>query len=202
MQDNPTRIKNFLLNFSPQDLRNLYREGFLTVVRISEDYRVTEDDSGSRWIESKAQEERSLEAEFDRIGMNGWNYREKLSYWVVFDFDSKEDHGGKCADIDETIEKLKSLPYTTIRRSRRGNGIHAYVFFADPVVSITKPDHVALAKAVFEKMKTDSGFDFSGVDTIGQMVWIGDRQLAQDGFSLIRAGEPLSEVPQLLLTVA
>lgn len=155
------------------------------------------------------------------IGSTGWNWRDKISEWVGFDFDDITGHkaGLSGEEISEIIDRIKTLDWVTIRRSKGGRGIHIFVNFAVGVPTQTHTEHSALAKAVLNHICAKTGFDFTAkVDCMGGVMWVWHKHAvnivesrlsigkyaswkelyeADDfmPFKLIKQGSPLEQVP-------
>jgi len=140
-----------------------------------------------------------LAAHAEAIGMTGWNWAEKRSIFVAFDFDSIVGHsqGLSLNELEEIKERASMIPWVTVRKSTSGSGIHLYVFldFHEPVVNHT--EHAALARAILNKMSSEAGFNFSAkVDVCGGVMWSWARKMeGTDGLTIIKQGEKLSEIP-------
>ncbi len=136
------------------------------------------------------------------IGMTGWDWHNRQSHWVAYDFDAltghSEKHLKKLTDIE--LQNLKDvvakIPWVTIRLSTSGKGIHLYVFL-EPVTTANHTEHAALARAILGYMASLTGFDFqSKVDTCGGNMWVWHRKMTgTDGLKLIKQGERLKDIP-------
>jgi len=135
------------------------------------------------------------------IGMTGWNFQNKETYWVGFDFDSILGHkaGLSKEELQKVIAKANDLPYVSMYKSTSGKGIHIYVFFETPIPTENRKEHQALAKAVLNYLTAESGFDFNAsVDCLGGILWCWHRkQEGTDGLSLIKKGNyfPVNRIP-------
>lgn len=144
----------------------------------------------------------NLEAHAEGIGLTGWDWRDKVSRWVGFDFDSiaghAEGHRGKLTDeeLSEVKAKAMAIPWVTVRKSTGGNGIHLYVFLPD-VPTVNHSEHAALARAILSQMSACVGFDFKAkVDACGWILWVWHRKmLGTDGLRLLKQGEVLRDIP-------
>lgn len=137
------------------------------------------------------------------IGLTGWDWQNRVSKWVAFDFDAISGHSSKhsSALTDPEIEAVKTIackiPWVTVRQSTSGNGLHLYVFL-DDVPTENHTEHSALGRAILGKMSAITGFDFvSKVDVCGGNMWIWHRKmtLANGGLKLIKQGETLKDIP-------
>lgn len=140
----------------------------------------------------------------DAIGMTGWDWNNKCSHWVAFDFDAITGHSDRHAKklTDEELnlvrESVKNIPWVEVRRSAGGKGLHLYVHL-DPVVSTENHnEHAAVARAVLSKLSALVAYDFSAkVDICGGNMWIWHRKAkGTNGFELIKgANAALDEIP-------
>ena len=135
----------------------------------------------------------------DGVGLTGWDWKNKRSRWVGFDFDSLMNH--KKGLSPEELEKIKKsvwdLDYVTIRSSTTGSGFHIYVFVDSDLEVKTHTEHQCLARAILNKMTLDCGYELqSKVDQLGAILWIWASKMDPDkGFKLIKQGNPLTEIP-------
>ncbi len=224
-----TAIKNFLEAKSPPDLAALYHIGMECQVNVAQDggERIDGDFKGRKWhgwsdglttwksfrIPYKANtvpEYTDRELKFDLaehaegIGMTGWDWQNRVSKWVAYDFDAILGHSEKHV-AKLTSEQLAAvqkaahdLEWVTIRKSSSGKGLHLYVFVPD-VPTANHHEHAALARAILGIMSGLAGFDFqSKVDICGGNMWVWHRKCeGNDGFELIKPGRPMldNEIP-------
>lgn len=109
------------------------------------------------------------------IGCTGWDWQNRVSRWVGFDFDALVGHAKGVGVSDEELEAVKAkaqaLPYVEVRRSTGGAGLHLYVHVDVPTANHTV--HAALARCVLGMMSAETGFDFSSrIDCCGGNMWI------------------------------
>lgn len=139
------------------------------------------------------------------IGMTGWNWKRKKTYWLAFDFDSISNHvrkGLTDAEISQVKEAAKKIPWVTVRKSTSGRGLHLYVMLAEQTPSgwvggydtNNHSEHAALARSVLGLMAATVDFDFSGkIDVCGGNMWVWHRkQVGTDGLTLVKKGEVLN----------
>lgn len=134
------------------------------------------------------------------VGTSGWNWRDKVSEWFGYDFDHTDGHsdGLSEAELAEVCQAAERLPYVEIRKSKSGKGRHFFVRLLNPVPAATRREHSRWAQAILEKMSADAGFPFADKkDVGGGILWIWSNNAAPDGFEIVKAGEPLAEVPDL-----
>lgn len=134
------------------------------------------------------------------IGMTGWDWYNKQSQWVAFDFDSITSHGAglSATELAEVEKQAYSVPWLTIRKSTSGNGLHVYVFL-DPFISTANHnEHAALARSILGTMAALTGFDFNTkVDICGGNLWCWHKKMLPsggEGLKLIHRGYNLHDV--------
>ena len=216
-------IKNFLLVRTHKDLANLYNHGMECQVNVAQDggERVEGDFKGRKWhgwsdgattwksfrIPFKANSEpeyQDTEIKFDlaehaeAIGMTGWDWKNRRSKWVAFDFDSILGHtdgltNEELQDVKDTASKIE---WVTVRKSTSGKGIHLYVFLPD-VPTANHNEHAALGRSILGKLSALTAFDFSSkVDSNSGNMWVYHRKMAgTDGLRILKQGIPLLDIP-------
>ena len=232
MPTQPTKteaIKNFLNASTHPDLAALYHYGLEVQVNVAQDGgdRISTEgfkgriwhsysDGIQKWYSFRIPQKANSEPEYtdskikydlvehaEGIGLTGWNWQDKKSIYVGYDFDAisghSAQHSSKLSNPElEAVKKAAcDLPWVTVRRSTSGNGLHLYVF-VDDVPTSTHVEHAALARAILGKMAAITGFDFeSKVDVAGGVLWIWHRKMnkANRGLELIKQGEILYEIP-------
>lgn len=219
-------IQRMLLAMSPdhaQDLVKLYNHDFECQVNVAQDggQRINGDYNGVKWngFSDGMQTWKSFRIPYDAksephfddppmnfditkyaegIGCTGWNWKERKSYWVAFDFDSITNHKAGITDeeLQAVIKAATDIPWVTIRKSTSGKGLHIYVFLQG-VSTANHNEHGALARAILGKMSATTGFDFAGhVDVCGGNIWLWHRkQKGTDGLALVKQGCILTEIP-------
>lgn len=139
-----------------------------------------------------------FEDHLEAIGMTGWNWAQRHSEYVVFDFDSIINHseGLNQQDLNKVIDTVEALEYVTVRRSTSGTGYHLEVHL-DNVSTDNHTEHAALARAILGKMCSDTGYNFQeAVDCCGGNVWIWHtKQEGTNGFEITKEGNKLYDVP-------
>ncbi|NOY30735.1 MAG: hypothetical protein GXP28_11380 [Planctomycetes bacterium] len=146
-----------------------------------------------------------LDRHAEGIGSTGWDWVDRCSRWVGFDFDSISGHargvGIDDAGLEEVRQKAASLPYVEVRKSTGGKGLHLYVLFGqDGIPTDNHTEHAALARCVLSMMSTDTGFDFSQhIDCCGGNMWIWHRKITpeNEGLKLIKPTEQVLELGDL-----
>ncbi len=137
------------------------------------------------------------------VGLTGWDWQNRVSRWVAYDFDAMTGHSDKHEKkmTDEELQQLRevvsAIPWVTIRLSTSGKGIHLYVML-EPVATQNHTEHAALARAILGLMASITGYDFqSKVDTCGGNMWVWHRKMTgTKGLSVVKQGEVLTEIPQ------
>ena len=136
---------------------------------------------------------------FEAIGLSGWDWRDKVSRWVGYDFDSILGHTQGLSEqaLTNIQRAVQNVPWVTIRKSTSGNGLHLYVHFKNPPTTETHTEHAALARAVLGVLSARAEVQLdAAVDCFGTILWIWHRRANKDGFSLVKKGEPLDLIPQ------
>jgi hypothetical protein len=129
------------------------------------------------------------------LGCTGWNWKNKTSHWVGFDFDAITGHAAGVGVTQDELKRVQDaacgLPWVETRRSTGGQGIHLYVLI-DGVPTETHTEHAALARCILGLMSRETGFDFaSRLDTCGSNMWIWHRKMCPEnrGLELIKSHE-------------
>jgi len=133
------------------------------------------------------------------IGMTGWDWKNKLSRWVAFDFDAITDHSSKGLtnkELSDIQSKASEIPWVTLRHSTSGKGLHLYVML-EPIPTKTHTEHAALARSILGMMSALVGYDFcTKVDICGGNMWVWHRKMAgTNGLKIIKHGITLGKVP-------
>jgi hypothetical protein len=124
------------------------------------------------------------------IGSTGWDWRNKRSRWVGFDFDGVVNHGNGLSGekLQEIRESVQAIPYVEVRRSTSGSGLHLYVMV--DVETHNHHEHAALARFILGAISRDAGVDLHAkVDICGGNMWLWHRKMTPEngGLSLIKA---------------
>lgn len=223
-------IKLFLEHETHKDLAGLYNQNMEVQVIVGQDGGrkiVGETKNGRKWtgwtdetqvwksfrIPWKANsnpEYTDSKIQFDlaqhceAIGMTGWDWKNRVSKWVAYDFDAivghSERHVAKISDAEmgQVQAAAQKIPWVTVRKSTSGNGLHLYVFL-DNFKTQNHTEHAALARAILAKMSALVGYDFnSKVDNCGGNMWVWHRKMKDSGgygLKLIKKGGILKEAP-------
>lgn len=227
MNQQPTKteaIKNFLNASTWPDLAGLYNHNMECQVNVAKDNgtRIDGDYKGKKWsgwtdglttwksfrIPYKANSDPEysdsiitfdLANHVEAIGMTGWDWYNKKSLWVAFDFDAIIGHSRKGLSNEQLLEIIKitsNIDWITIRKSTSGKGLHLYVFL-DEVSTQNHTEHAALARAILGKLSAITKYDFnSKVDACGGNMWIWHRKMiGTDGLKVIKEGNTLLDIP-------
>jgi hypothetical protein len=137
----------------------------------------------------------SLEKHALAVGATGWDWKNRRSLWVGFDFDALVGHkaGLSSAELDAVKEAAMSVPWVEVRNSTSGSGLHLYVLFdAEGIPTANHTEHARLAKAVLPVLSGAAGHDFdAAVDVCGHVLWIWHKKMTAEngGFALVKAAE-------------
>lgn len=144
-----------------------------------------------------------LEKHAEGIGMTGWDWKNRLSRWVAFDFDAITGHSDKHtkklseSELKELKDNISNIEWATIRHSTSGNGLHIYVFLDPPISTATHTEHAALARSILGLLSAKTGANLEAkIDACGQNMWVWHRKMKDtNGLQIIKVGTPLKEVP-------
>ena len=131
------------------------------------------------------------------IGTSWWDWRNKHTVGLGFDFDSLIDHAEGIGVSQSEIEKLDNIdvPWLEVIRSTRGNGRHVYIWFQDPFpATANHNEHSALARAFIPLIAEHTGLDIgSNVDCTGMVMWIHhtDATPRNHGYALVKPATQL-----------
>jgi len=209
----PDIIETFLKTNTHSDLAGLYNRGMQCHVVVSADGGTRSDNlTWTNGIESwypfvisdEQSASKDIHYNFDKhvegIGLTGWDWINKHTIWVAFDFDSiiGHKHGLTNVVLDEIMNTLMSIPWVTVRKSTSGRGFHVYVRLCDPIETANRTEHAAVARAILHKMSALTGYNFKDkVDICGGNMWIWHRKMTEvnQGLVTIKQGDALDEIP-------
>lgn len=110
------------------------------------------------------------------IGSTFWNWRQKRTVSLGFDFDSIVGHAAGVGVSDAELAKLDKIdvPWIEVIRSTRGGGRHLYIHFQEPQpITLTHTEHAALARSFIPLIAKHTGLDIeASVDVCGGVMWI------------------------------
>lgn len=147
----------------------------------------------------------SLTQYAEAVGMTGWDWANKKSRWVAFDFDAITGHAPGVGVTDEKLQQVRdaaiNIPWVQTRRSTRGGGLHMYVFFDDEGIPTENHTiHQGLARCILSIMSQEAGFNFaSAIDACGGNMWIWHRDAtpANEGLSLVNESTQIFSISDL-----
>ena len=204
-------ISKFLIKHTHPDLANLYNPHMQCHVLVAADGAnrdgSTFSDGIETWYPFVISDESSnnklvtynFEKHIEGIGLTGWDWHDKVTRWVAFDFDSLIGHkkGLTDGEIKEIISSVSGVDWITIRKSTGGKGLHLYVQLESPIPTADRSEHSALARAVLHKLSAQTGVPFKDkVDICGGNMFVWHRKMSANnqGLILIKQGEPLDDV--------
>ncbi len=227
----PTRteaISNFLNAKTYPDLAGLYNQNMEVQVNVARDdgIEVKKEFEGRNWrvwtdgiqewksfripynansvpdYDLTTKMEYDLARHAEAIGMTGWDWVNKVSKFVGFDFDSitghSDKHSKKLTDVEllELEKRVQEVEWVTLRLSTGGNGRHIYIFVND-IETENHTEHAALARSILGMLSGTTGFDFSAkVDACGGILWQWARKMSgTQGLRLLKQGTMLENVP-------
>lgn len=130
----------------------------------------------------------NIAARMQAIGTTWWNWKNKQSFALGFDFDSIVGHSVGISD--ELIAKLDQIdvPWLEVSRSTRGSGRHIYIWFQEPFpVTQNHTEHAALARSFIPLIARYTGLDIeANVDVCGGVMWIYHIEATELGYKLIK----------------
>jgi len=134
----------------------------------------------------------SIPKRIQAIGTSWWDWRNKRSIGVGFDFDSLLDHNEDVGISPEEIEKLDNIdvPWLEVIRSTRGNGRHVYVWFKEPYpIANNHVEHSAVARSLIPLIAEHTGLNIdTNVDCKGLIMWIWHVNMTKEnrGYELVK----------------
>ncbi|MFW6122443.1 MAG: DUF5906 domain-containing protein, partial [Petrotogales bacterium] len=126
------------------------------------------------------------------IGNTWWDWKNKQSIGLGFDFDSIVDHADGVGISDKEIEKISNIqvPWIEVIRSTRGKGRHLYIWFQEPFPKTNNHhEHSALADSFLSLIARHTGINVeANKDVCGQVMWIHhiDANKENKGYELIK----------------
>jgi len=217
-------IKNLLNALAHQDLADLYNPNMEVQVNVTSEgegvervqrdfhgrnYQAYRDATGQEWKPFRIPWKANSDPEYtdrpmafdladkaEAIGMTGWDWKNRVSRWVAFDFDSLINH--KSGLTEEQLNKIEqdvtNIEWVTVRKSTSGTGLHIYIFLEE-VETQNHTEHAALGRAVLGQLNALCGQDLeSQVDCCGGNMWVWHRKMTPEnhGLELIKQGATLA----------
>ncbi len=223
-------IKRFLSAKAPADFADRYHSGMEVQVIVGQDggtlYEATtfqgrqwqawEGDEGQRWYPIRIPKDANTEPSYklDKemsydlaahaagIGMTGWNWEERHSEWVGFDFDAISGHSERNtkklteAELSEIARLAQSVSWIQVRRSTSGKGLHLYAY-VDRFPTANHTEHAAVGRSILANLSGIVGFDFQAkADQCGGNMWVWHRKMADtNGLTIIKEHSGFAPVP-------
>lgn len=110
------------------------------------------------------------------IGTTWWDWVNKHSIGLGYDFDSIIGHADGVGVSDDEIAKVDKIEteWLEVVRSTGGRGRHIYIWFQEPYpVTLNHHEHAALARAYIPLIAKYTGLDIeANVDVCGSVMWI------------------------------
>lgn len=130
----------------------------------------------------------------ESIGLTGWNWIERKSYFFGFDFDSIAGHkkGLSAEELQEVRDTAMAVDWIEVRRSTSGNGFHFYIHLDEPFDTSNHTEHAAIARAILGKLTAETGYAFDAkVDVCGHNMWFWHKKMeGTNGLELVKKGVP------------
>jgi hypothetical protein len=133
------------------------------------------------------------------IGTTWWDWKNRKSVGLGFDFDSIKGHAMGVGTTKDQIAKLDKIdvPWIEVIRSTRGEGRHLYIWFQDPYPETMNHDeHAALARSFLPLIAQSTGLEIEanmGLDSRGSVLWIHHVNATQEnqGYAQIKPATQL-----------
>lgn len=118
------------------------------------------------------------------VGSIGWNWVERRTEWIGFEFDSKKNHANGLSDarLSEIRSTLEAFACTELRRSSSGLGLHCRVRV--PPTATNLAEHRQLAYRVLNSFGQPIARD---ADACGITLWLWRDDAGPGGFELLKA---------------
>ncbi|MHC4299387.1 MAG: DUF5906 domain-containing protein [Planctomycetota bacterium] len=126
------------------------------------------------------------------IGTTWWDWKNKNTVGLGFDFDSIVGHAEGVGVSDAQIAALDEIdvPWLEVVRSTRGAGRHIYIWFKEPFpVTENHTEHAALARSYIPLIAQHTGLDIeASVDVCGGVMWIHHTNANKEnrGYALVK----------------
>lgn len=122
------------------------------------------------------------------IGTTWWDWKNKRSIGLGYDFDSLVGHASGVSD--EQIEEISNIdvPWLEVVRSTRGSGRHLYIWFQEPYPKTENhTEHAALARSFIPLIARYTGLDIeSNIDVCGGVMWIYHTEASENGYASLK----------------
>ncbi len=146
-----------------------------------------------------------LDRHVEAIGLTGWDWRNKKSIRIGFDYDAITSHakgvGVDAEQLNVVLTKLMEVPEALVLRSTSGSGLHVYFEFDPDNLPTTDnhTEHAALAIACLKEISTRVGFDFqASMDVGGAILWIWSTRATPEnlGFTTLKENTAFLSPPE------
>jgi hypothetical protein len=131
-----------------------------------------------------------IDARMKAIGTTWWNWKDKRTVGLGFDFDSKIGHAEGVGIDDEQLAKLDRIdvPWLEVIRSTRGNGRHIYIWFQEPYpITMNHTEHAAIARSFIPLITQHTKLDIAAnIDVCGGVMWIHHVESSANGYSVVK----------------
>jgi len=126
------------------------------------------------------------------IGSSGWDWQNKCSRWLGYDFDAIAGHADGIGHSDAELARVvEAAPdFVDVVRSTRGKGFHLYINFEEPFPKAKNHDeHCAISRSLIPVMSAIAGFNFNtNMDVCGRILWVWHRDATTEnrGFTVYK----------------
>jgi len=132
------------------------------------------------------------------IGTSWWDWKNKRTVGLGFDFDNLIDHPTEGVGIPQSeIDKLDNMDidWLEVIRSTRGNGRHIYIWFEEPYpITQNHDEHKAVALSFLPLIARYTGLNIQdNVDCKGLIMWIHHVNATKEnrGYELIKPAKQI-----------
>lgn len=128
------------------------------------------------------------------IGSNGRDTVTGQVHFIGIDIDGA-NHAKGHENLDSLIDRLKSVPWLRIMRSRSGRGFHLYVFPARTITAESNSEVYPLGAAIVARIGEEIGDeDFASlVDCAGSLMYYASPNPGERGYEVLKDAELFTE---------
>lgn len=170
-------VDSYIAEHAPHNAA-AYRSGLDTQIIYGNgrQFRLFQEDGTPATYEAPSQ------GEWERAGCSGYNPRRREAIYATLEFDS--NHGGVQITPQERQEILDRLsPYCDLLPSTGGEGIHARIWFTDPIPCHSRREYSRICEAAIQVVQERSGFHFRDkVESRGCILWLASASQAPGAF--------------------
>lgn len=131
-----------------------------------------------------------IETRMKAIGTTWWDWKNKRTVGLGFDFDSKIGHAEGVGIDDDQLAKLDliDVPWLEVIRSTRGNGRHIYIWFKEPYpITMNHTEHAAIARSFIPLITQHTKLDIAeNIDVCGGVMWIHHVESSANGYTVVK----------------